>query len=67
MDIMNKYNKILTVNNKFNYPFNLISNLKQNIIETKKEVELEYVKDFILLPLDKKGGSINKDIVIYFY
>ena len=33
------YNKILKINSKSEYPFNLISNLKDNIIETKKELE----------------------------
>ena len=63
------YNKILQINNQFDYPYNIISNLNFNIIETKKEVELEYIKDFFLKEetTEKDGGLIYKDIIIYFY
>lgn len=67
MNTFDNYNKILSVSNNSNYPYNLISNLKHNVIETKKEVDLEYVKNYVLQSTDKKGGLVQKDIVIYFY
>jgi hypothetical protein len=68
----NNYNKIISLDSKSDYPFNLILNLKDNIIETKKEIELEYVKEFkILKDTDqiKKGGNDIKEagILIYEY
>jgi len=68
---MFNYNKIISLDNKSDYPFNLVSNLKDNIIETKKEVELEYVKGFKVLKDQKqvkKGGDIKEaGIFIYEY
>lgn len=67
----NNYNKLVSLNNKSEYPFNLISNLKNNIIETKKEIELEYVKGFKVLKAiqdNKVGGEIKEaGILIYEY
>ena len=66
--ILDKYNIFLSIQNKSNYPFNLIDNLKDNIIETKKEIELEYYKDFILKESsDIKKGSDEHEILIYLY
>lgn len=38
------YNKLLKKFNN-NYPFNLIDNIKDNVIITRNELELEYSKD----------------------
>lgn len=38
------YNKLLKKFNN-NYPFNLIDNIKDNVILTRNELELEYSKD----------------------
>ena len=65
----NNYNKIISLDNKSDYPFNLILNLK-DIIETKKEIELEYVKEFKILKDKKqikKGGDIIKEAGIFIY
>ena len=78
---MLSYNKLLRIYNDTNYPFNLINNLKDNIISTKNEIELEYIKDFnIFKDKDKNkdniqskknefkiGGSNTKKIYIYEY
>lgn len=67
-NIIDKYNLYLGIQNKSNYPFNLINNLKDNIIETKKEIELEYYKDFILRESSTvKKGAVEHDILIYLY
>jgi hypothetical protein len=66
----NNYNKIISLDNKSDYPFNLMLNLKDNIIETKKEIELEYVKEFKILKDKKqikKGGDIIKEAGIFIY
>jgi len=65
----NNYNKIINLDNKSEYPFNLILNLKDNIIETKKEIELEYVKEFKILKDKKqiKKGGIIKEAGIFVY
>lgn len=67
MDLLN-YNKILSINNILKYPYNL--NIKDNILETKKEIELEYIKDFKILKKKKnysnrKGKNELKYIFIY--
>jgi hypothetical protein len=69
---LNNYNKIISLDSKSDYPYNLISNLKDNIIETKKERELEYIKEFKILKDKnqiKKGGNeiVKADIFIYNY
>ncbi len=66
-NVISLYDKILSVNSKSKYPFNLISNLKDNVIETKKEIELEYVKNFVLKPAGVKEGKGYTDILIYMY
>lgn len=45
--INNKIDKLNSITNINNYPFNLNSKLKDNIIQTKKEIELEYIKNYI--------------------
>ncbi len=59
------YNKILKIDSKSEYPFNLISNLKDNIIETKKEIELEYIKGFKVVV--KGGNDKTKQAGIFIY
>lgn len=66
------YNKLLEIYKDTKYPFNLISNLKNNIINTKNEIELEYVKDLNTYKdtktiKDMKSGGIQKKIKIYVY
>lgn len=73
MDILNEYDKFKALKDDNKYPFNLINNLKHNILETKKEIDLEYIKNFkkelnILRHKDKiSGGAIEKEILIYLY
>ncbi len=49
------------------YPFNLNDNLTDNIIETKKEIELEYVKNFIFVEKDKQKIKGSNEITIYIF
>jgi hypothetical protein len=62
------YNKLLTIKNKdviTNYPFNILNN--DNVIFTKNQVELNYIKNYNNCPdLKKKGGKEQKKC-IYFY
>jgi hypothetical protein len=70
MSSFTNYNKIISLDNKSDYPFNLMLNLKDNVIETKKEIELEYVKEFKILKDKKqikKGGDIVKEAGIFIY
>lgn len=70
MSSFTNYNKIISLDNNSDYPFNLILNLKDNIIETKKEIELEYVKEYKILKDKnqiKKGGDIIKEAGIFIY
>lgn len=74
------YNTFIKIYKNTNYPFNLTDNLKDNIINTRNEIELEYSKDLNVFvdkninPIDKKIGknenSSNfslKKIYIYGY
>ena len=65
MDILKEYNKLKELKNDSNYPFNLINSLKHDILETKKQIDLEYIKDY--KKNSKSGGSIQKEILIYMY
>ena len=52
------------------YPYNLNDKLYDNIIETKKEIELEYIKNYnipIFQEKDKKNikGSYENTIYIF--
>ena len=70
MSSFTNYNKIISLDNKSDYLFNLMLNLKDNVIETKKEIELEYVKEFKILKDKKqikKGGDIVKEAGIFIY
>ena len=44
---MDYYNKILEYENINKFPFNLNLDLTKNIIFTKNEIELEYIKEYI--------------------
>lgn len=48
MDIFYKYDLLTSIENLNNYPFNLNDKLKDNIIETKNEIELEYIHNFLI-------------------
>lgn len=64
---LNNLNKFLFLENLTKYPYNLNNKLKDNIIETKKEIELEYIKSYNIY-LDKnkkKSGSSQQIILIY--
>jgi len=66
--IYDLYNKLLTIKNKEDktlYPFNILSNY-DNIIFTKKQIELNYINNFNECPDKKKGGN-NSIIYIYNY
>jgi hypothetical protein len=47
--------------NKSYYPFNLIDNIKDNIINTRKEIELEYSKDLKIFQ-EKNKNLTNKNV-----
>ena len=68
---MDKYNKLVSLENEYKYPFNLISNLKSNIVETKKEIEIEYIKQLRLTKdinnKDNKIGGTQQTITIYLF
>lgn len=63
--------KFLTLENIYIYPYNLNFKLKDNIIETKKEIELEYIKAYKntevykKINLKKKQGGKKQIIIIY--
>ncbi len=65
-------NKFLSLRHINKYPFNLNSKLKDNIIETKKEIELEYKKDYTnsIIYNIKDDKNIKKgkgNVTIYIY
>lgn len=65
------YNKILKNYNNTHYPFNLIENIKDNVINTRNEIELEYSKDLNIYKNknqeNKIVGNCEKNINIYLY
>jgi hypothetical protein len=65
IQIYDKLNSIYHINN---YPYNLNSKLKDNIIDTKKEIELEYIKNFIFVENNNKKnikGASEVNILIF--
>ncbi len=69
---MKDFENIVYKTNKYDeYPFNLISNLKDNIIKTKKEIELQYVNDYLYVKNSNKKGrqedNYIAEIIIYEY
>jgi hypothetical protein len=62
---VNKLNSIYYLDK---YPFNLNTKLKDNIINTKKEIELEYIKNYILTQSkDKKNIKGANEISILIF
>ncbi len=63
------YNKLLKNYNNSQYPFNLIDNIKDNVIDTRNEIELEYSKDLKIYKNKEnaKIGKSEKKIYIYMY
>lgn len=64
---MDLYNSILELDNVQKYPFNLNSNLKENIIFTHNEIEIEYLKDYNIYINKKIKGSYEKKNIINVY
>lgn len=69
---LTNYYKLLSIENNNKYPFNLNNfnnNLKDNIIQTKKEIELNYIKEFQIYKEKKKNingkNEYNNNIYIY--
>jgi hypothetical protein len=61
MDNLFLYNKILKNYNNTHYPFNLIENIKDNVISTRNEIELEYSKDLNVYKDNNKNKEKNKE------
>jgi hypothetical protein len=64
---MDNYNKLLEFDNNTKYPYNLNKNLEKNIIFTKKEIELEYIKEYNIFQEKNKIGSNESTNHIYIY
>lgn len=59
-----------SIENNNVYPFNLNDKLYDNIIETKKEIELEYIKNYqipIFQEKDKKNIKGSNENTIYIF
>lgn len=71
MDNIILYNKILKNYNNTHYPYNIIENIKDNVISTRNEIELEYSKDLNIYKNknqeNKIVGNGEKNINIYLY
>lgn len=67
--IKNKIDKLNSITNINNYPFNLNSKLKDNIIQTKKEIELEYIKNYIFKDSQNQKNIIkgSNEVKIFIY
>lgn len=67
--INNKIDKLNSITNINNYPFNLNSKLKDNIIQTKKEIELEYIKNYIFKDSQNQKNIIkgSNEVKIFIY
>ncbi len=65
--IINKIEKLNSINIINNYPFNLNSKLKDNIIETKKEIELEYIKNYYKDSNQKNIIKGSNEVKIFIY
>lgn len=53
-EVLDSIDLLDSIHNYNCYPFNLNDNLTDNIIETKKEIELEYIKNYIFIEKYKK-------------
>jgi hypothetical protein len=67
--ISNKIDKLNSITNINNYPFNLNSKLIDNIIQTKKEIELEYIKNYIFKDSQNQKNIIkgSNEVKIFIY
>lgn len=69
--ILDELDLLSSIENINFYPFNLNDNLYDNVIETKKEIELEYFKNFIFKKTnnseDKKNKHGSNEMFIYIY
>lgn len=70
MDIFTKLDLLISIENLNNYPFNLNDKLHDNIIETKNEIELEYIHNFLISDsvndtAKKIKGSYENTIFIF--
>lgn len=67
--INNKIDKLNSITNINNYPFNLNNKLKDNIIQTKKEIELEYIKNYIFKDSQNQKNIIkgSNEVKIFIY
>ena len=64
---MDYYNILLELDNIPKYPYNLNSNIKENVIFTHNEIELEYLKDYNIYVDKKIKGSYDKKNIINVY
>jgi hypothetical protein len=65
---INTLDLLLSLKNINKYPYNLNIKLKDNIIETKKEIELEYIKNYILTDSEQKNnikGANEINVLIF--
>ena len=68
MDVFfSSLDKILSINNINKYPYNLNIKLKDNIIETKKEIELEYIKNYYKDSTQKNIIKGSNEVKIFIY
>lgn len=70
MDILSQVDLLTSIENINSYPFNLNNKLIDNIIETKNEIELEYINNysipiFVNTTEKKIKGSYENSIYIY--
>ena len=68
--ILHKLDLLISIENINSYPFNLNNKLNDNIIETKNEIELEYINNFsipVFVNTQEKKikGSYENSIYIY--
>ncbi len=65
--INNQIDKLNSINIINNYPFNLNTKLKDNIIETKNEIELEYIKNYYKDSTKKNIIKGSNEVQIFIY
>lgn len=67
MDDIHKLELLTSIENINLYPFNLNNNLIDNIIETRKEIELEYVNNYTFINTQEKKikGAYENTIFIF--
>ncbi len=67
INFFNNLDKILSIDNINKYPYNLNLKLKDNIIQTKKEIELEYIKNFYIDSNQKNIIKGSNEVKIFIY